>query len=97
MNYQPHNLISHIDIDQQSGSSILSQPSLVLQELNKEESVIDQYTDDKDLGYFQYSFTESQLLNGCAKLTKKYGYPERAVKKNSKDQIKTKKNSTKKK
>ena len=28
--FQPNNIISHIDIDQESGSSILSQPSLIL-------------------------------------------------------------------
>lgn len=41
----------------------------------------DEYTDDNDLGYHQFDFNETELMNGCAKLTQKYDYPDSAVKK----------------
>lgn len=65
----------------QDEASMLSQPSFVLEELQKRESLNDEYVDDNDLGYHQSDFAEDQLMTGCAKLTQKYGYPESAVKK----------------
>jgi hypothetical protein len=65
----------------QEDVSILSQPSYVLEELQRKESLHDEYTEDNDLGYFQHDFNEQELMNGCARLTQKYGYPESAVKK----------------
>ena len=37
-------------------ASILSQPSYILEELQKKEGPGDEYTDDNDLGYYQYDF-----------------------------------------
>ena len=76
------NYISQIQLDHEQ-SSIVSQPSLVLQELNK--NIGDQdYSDDRDPGFYQFVFDNEDLREGCSRLTQKYGYPERAIKKNTK-------------
>ena len=49
--------------------SILSQPSYILEELQKKDPSNDEYTDDNDLGYHQYDFVDSELMTGCSKLT----------------------------
>jgi len=47
----------------------LSQPSYILEELQKKDPSNDEYTDDNDLGYHQYDFVDSELMTGCSKLT----------------------------
>lgn len=54
----PHkNGISQIEMNQED-SSILSQPSLVLQQLNQNQDDAEDFLDDNDLGYYEYSFSE---------------------------------------
>lgn len=67
------NYISQIQMDIEE-SSIVSQPSLVLDELNK--NIGDQdYIDDRDPGFYQFVFDKDDLTEGCSRLTQKYGYP----------------------
>lgn len=78
---------------EQDESSIVSQPSLVLYELANYDNVVDEYADDNDLGYYEFAFSEGELISGCSKLTQKYGYPEIAIKKNTKQSTNVKKNN----
>lgn len=89
-----NNGLSQIEINQE-GSSILSQPSLILEQLSQGDTEADDYTDDNDLGYYEYSFSEHELISGCQRLQQKYGYPDKAVRRNSKKEISTKKQGRK--
>ena len=64
----------------QEESSIVSQPSELLQQMGQGQPGEDEYADDNDMGYHEHQFDENELMRGCAKLTEQYGYPQSAVK-----------------
>lgn len=42
--------------------------------------MVDEYSDDNDYGYDEYTFSEDELMKGCKELTEKYKFPDCAVK-----------------
>lgn len=41
--------------------------------------VEEEYTDDRDCGYFEHIFDEESLMAGCQELSKVYKYPQSAI------------------